>query len=75
MIKFFISLDISKFSTYDYLNKLLIEEGEFMLNEGPIGLTDREYKIMDILWDSERDLTINEISELSSDPKLSAPCV
>ncbi len=46
-----------------------------MLNEGPIGLTDREYKIMDILWDSERDLTINEISELSSDPKLSAPCV
>lgn len=46
-----------------------------MLNEGPFGLTDREYKIMDILWDSERDLTINEISELSGNPRLSAACV
>lgn len=30
---------------------------------------------MDVLWDSDRDLTINEISERSNDPRLNAPCI
>lgn len=46
-----------------------------MLNENSFELTDREYKIMDVLWDSEHELTINEISQLSNDPVLNAPCV
>lgn len=45
------------------------------LKSGPIGLTDREYKVMDVLWNSEKDLTINEISNLSDDPKLTVACV
>lgn len=45
------------------------------MKNGPIGLTDREYKVMDVLWSNEKDLTINEISELSDDPKLTVACV
>lgn len=45
------------------------------MKSGPIGLTDREYKVMDVLWNSEKDLTINEISNLSDDPKLTVACV
>ena len=39
------------------------------------GLTDREYKVMDVLWNNEKDLTINEISEISDDPKLTVACI
>lgn len=46
-----------------------------ILKNGPIKLTNREYKVMDILWSSAQDLTIHEISELSDDPKLTVACV
>ena len=45
------------------------------MNKKPIVLTDREYEVMDVLWNHERELTINEISELSDNPKLTIPCI
>lgn len=45
------------------------------MNKDSLGLTDREYKVMDVLWNNERDLTINEISELSDDAKLTVACI
>ena len=40
-----------------------------------IVLTNREYKVMEILWNHEKALTINEIAELSSDQKVSTAAV
>lgn len=40
-----------------------------------IQLTDREYTVMDVLWDSKKDLTITEISDISDDPKLTVACI
>ena len=45
------------------------------MKKSPGGLTDREYKVMDVLWNNEKDLTINEISEISDDPKLTVACI
>ncbi len=45
------------------------------MGKGPAKLTDREYKVMEVLWNSEKDLTINEISELSDDRKLTVACI
>ena len=39
----------------------------------PIVLSDREYEVMDVMWKQERELTINEISEISGNPKLTIP--
>ncbi|MCI8429642.1 MAG: BlaI/MecI/CopY family transcriptional regulator [Lachnospiraceae bacterium] len=41
----------------------------------PIVLSDREYEVMDVMWKQERELTINEISEISGNPKLTIPCI
>lgn len=38
-------------------------------------LTDRELAVMQVLWDEGRAMTINEISEASSDVKLTVACV
>lgn len=38
-------------------------------------LTDRELAVMQVLWDEGRAMTINEISEASSDAKLTVACV
>lgn len=38
-------------------------------------LTDLEIKIMKVLWDHERDMTIQEITECLSEDKLSVPSV
>lgn len=40
-----------------------------------VSLTDREYKVMEVLWNHDRELTVNEISELSVDPELTVACV
>lgn len=45
------------------------------MNKSSLWLTDREYKVMSVLWDSKKDLTINEISEISGDPKLTVACI
>lgn len=45
------------------------------MNHNPIVLTDREYKVMEVLWNHDRQLTVNEISELSVDPELTVACV
>lgn len=45
------------------------------MKKSPIGLTDKEYKILNVLWNSDKDLTINEISEISGDPKLTVACI
>lgn len=45
------------------------------MKNSSIELTNREYNVMDVLWDNARDLTIHEISELSADLKLTVACV
>lgn len=45
------------------------------MKKKPIVLTDREYEVMDVLWNTEREMTINEISEISDNPKLTIPCI
>lgn len=45
------------------------------MNPKPIVLTDREYKVMEVLWNHDRALTVNEISDLSVDPELTVACV
>ena len=45
------------------------------MKKKPIVLTDREYEVMDVLWNTEREMTINEISESSGNPKLTIPCI
>lgn len=45
------------------------------INKKPIVLTDREYKVMEVLWNHDRELTINEISDLSVDPELTVACI
>lgn len=45
------------------------------MKKKPIVLTDREYEVMDVLWNTEREMTINEISESSDNPKLTIPCI
>lgn len=45
------------------------------MKKKPIVLTDREYEVMDVLWNHEREMTINEISESSDNPKLTIPCI
>lgn len=45
------------------------------MNIKSTGLTGREAQVMEILWDSDKDLTITEISELSDSPKLTVPCI
>lgn len=45
------------------------------MKNSSIELTNREYKVMDVLWDNARDLTIHKISELSADLKLTVACV
>lgn len=38
-------------------------------------LTEREYAIMNVLWENQKDMTIHEISVSSHDPALTTPCV
>ena len=45
------------------------------MNKKPVSLTDRDYKVMEVLWTHDRKLTVNEISELSVDPELTVACV
>lgn len=45
------------------------------MNKKSIALTDREYKVMDVLWNHEKALTINEISRLSSDQKITVATI
>ena len=45
------------------------------VNKKPIVLTDREYKVMEVLWNHERALTVNEISDFSVDPELTVACI
>lgn len=45
------------------------------MNRKSIVLTGREYKVMEILWNHEKALTINEIAELSSDQKVTTAAV
>lgn len=45
------------------------------VNKKPLALTDREYKVMEVLWNHDRALTVNEISDLSVDPELTVACI
>ncbi len=38
-------------------------------------LTEREYEIMEVLWENKKEMTINEICEKTQDPTLTVPCV
>ncbi len=45
------------------------------MNKKSIVLTDREYKVMDVLWNHEKALTINEIAKFSSDQKITVASI
>lgn len=45
------------------------------MNNKNLSLTEREYAIMEVLWENQKEMTINEISECSGNSALTVPCI